>query len=209
MNGITQEEHVDAGADVIGSDGEKIGTVTYVVARPPALDITDIVVGTGALLGRDIVVPTDQVDRIEDGRVYLRLDRSGLERLPDYVDVKYETPPTGWIPPDGFYYPSAAVLWPAGAYYPQPSSVTVNAPAGTVGMHEGMEVESSDGHTIGSIAGFDIEGETVAAFVVKEGFIFHHDVRIPVGAVAGVEEGKVRLNLTKDEASTRFQQPHV
>lgn len=205
MNTNQAQERIDTGEDVIGTDGEKLGSVAYVVVRPPQMHVTDIVVSTGEILGRDIVVPIDAVQSAAGGKVNLSMDKAQLEKLPDYVDVKYSTPPESWVPPAGFYYPQSAVLWPS-AYYPEPESVTINAPTGTVGMHQGMDVESSDGHKVGTIDGFDIDQQdNVTAIIVKHGFIFGKDTRIPVTFVSGINEGKANLNLTKDEVKERFE----
>ena len=55
------EERIDIGADVLTVDGEKVGSVVYVVVQPETMRLTDIVVSTGAILGRDVVVPIDAV----------------------------------------------------------------------------------------------------------------------------------------------------
>src|SRR5205085_4849444 len=47
--------------------------------------------------------------------------------------------------------------WPAGAYDPAAAGGRVNAPPGTLGIHEGMEVESSDGHRVGTVDALDID----------------------------------------------------
>ncbi|MBV9281180.1 MAG: PRC-barrel domain-containing protein, partial [Chloroflexi bacterium] len=71
MNG--DEERIEIGADVVGADGEKLGSVAYVVVHPPDMRLADIVVSTGAILGRDVVVPIGTVERIADGKVYLSI----------------------------------------------------------------------------------------------------------------------------------------
>jgi uncharacterized protein YrrD len=194
---------IDIGADVIGKDGEKLGSVAYVVVQPPEMHVRDIVVGTGAVLGRDVVVPVSNVSRIDAGKVYLSIDKGGLSKLPDYVEVDYTQPPEQWIPPPGFLYGAPSVLWPGGAYalYQQPASVTVNAPKGSVGLREGMDVRSSDGHLIGRVHAVDVDGSgDVSEIVVKQGILFTHDVTIPMEMVSSVEEDLVTLNLTRDEA---------
>src|SRR5436309_593050 len=148
---MTAEELLQPGADVLGSDGEKLGKVAYVVVHPTTMDVTDFVVSTGHILGRDIVVPTDAVDRVEDGKVCLKMHKQELEACKDYVDVEYNAPPEDWVPAPDYAYSSGAMLWPTGMYYPESTSVSVNTPSGTVGLHEGMDVLSGDGHKIGSI----------------------------------------------------------
>ena len=70
MDATGTETPIDIGADVIGSDGKKVGTVTYVVVQPAEMRITDIVVSTGAILGRDIgadvLLKATRVDGIYD-----------------------------------------------------------------------------------------------------------------------------------------------
>ena len=95
---MAAEELIEPGAHVVGADNEELGKVAYVVVNPSSLDVTDIIVSTGSLLGRDIVVPTDQIDRIEGGVVHLHLRKDGLEECKDYVDVDYRTPPAEWAP---------------------------------------------------------------------------------------------------------------
>lgn len=205
MNTNQGQDRIDTGEDVLASDDEKLGTVAYVVVRPPEMSVTDVVVSTGSILGRDIVVPIDTVESAAGGKVRLSLDKNQLNKCPDYVDVKYAAPPQSWVPPAGFYYPQSAVLWPS-AYYPEPESVTVNAPSGTVGMHQGMDVESSDGHKVGTIDGFDMDQQDdIAAIIAKHGFIFSKDTRIPVAFLSGIKDGKVKLNLTKQEVQDRFE----
>jgi uncharacterized protein YrrD len=199
------DERINIGEDVIGSDGEKVGTVTYVVIRPPALHVTDFVVSTGGFVGRDVVLPVDQVDHIGEGKVYLRLDKDGLQKQQDYVEIRYQQPPEAWAPSGGFFYPAQSVLWPAGEFYPQPSSVTVNAPPGTVGLSEGMTVESSDGHKIGSVKALDEDPATgdITGLIIKEGFIFSHDQKISADLIAEIHADRLTLKVTQAELESQ------
>lgn len=201
MRPIGANTRIDIGTDVVGSDGNKVGTVAYVVVRPPEMRITDIVVSTRALLGRDVVVPLDGVRRVEDGKVFLSIDRDRLTTYPDYIEVKFQQPPAGWVPPAELYYPQTGILWTADADYPEASSIQVNAPSGTVGISEGMGVESSDGHTVGTVDALEIDptSNEVTAFVVKHGFLFTHDTRLPVTDTSEIRDGKVVLTLTRDQ----------
>jgi uncharacterized protein YrrD len=70
-----------------------------------------------------------------------------------------------------------------------------------VGLHEGMDVESSDGEKVGSIASVDTDPstETVTGIVIRQGLLFKHDIRIPINDVADVSEERVTLKRNKDE----------
>lgn len=195
------EAVINPGEDVIGSDGQKLGTVAYIVVDPHTLKITDLVVSTGAILGRDVVVPEADVARVESGRVCLTIDKDGLKQLKDYVDVEYTTPPPEWVPAAGFTYPTGAMLWPTGIYYPEMTKVRVNTPAGTVGIHQGMDVVSRDGHKVGSIDAITSDPQTdeVTEIVVKHGFIFTHDTAIPASHIANIEGDQVKLDLDQNQ----------
>jgi sporulation protein YlmC with PRC-barrel domain len=192
---------IKIGADVYGSDGKKLGTVSHVIVQPPRMHVTDIVVTTGDLLERDVVVPVDRVEDVDAGGVYLSIHKDDLKNYPDYVEVEFRRPPPGWRPPRGFLYPVAAVLLPAAASLTGAAKVRVNAPPGTLGIQKGMEVESSDGQAVGTVEALDIDVQTgdITGFVLRRGLLFGHDVRIPVEDVREIHENKVVLKLTKDQ----------
>lgn len=201
------ETAITAGTAVYTSDNQHVGHIGYVVVDPTSFRVTDMVVNTGNLIGRDIVVKVDQIAAESEDGIYLKLDRNGLDACPDYVDIEYKVPPTDWIPSPGLTYPAGSMLWPMGYEYPEASTVTVNTPKGTVGLHPGMDVVSSDGHTVGSIDAMitDPQSEEVTGFVVKHGHIFTHDTTIPIKQVASVENDQVKLSVTRDQAEQEFK----
>jgi sporulation protein YlmC with PRC-barrel domain len=199
MSAQAPEERITGGEDVVDSTGAKVGTVAYVVIKPPEFHMTDIVVSTGALLGRDVVVPTEQVRGMSGGKVHLAIDKNELEALKDYVEVHYDQPPETWAAEAGYMYPSQSVLWPAGSYYPEPTSTVINAPPGTVGVRKGMDVVSSDGHRVGTIQAMDSDPSTgnLTDIIVRHGHLSHHNVPIPCSQVAEIESDQVKLAMTK------------
>ncbi len=66
------------------------------------------------------------------------------------------------------------------------------------GFQEGMEVHGSDGAKVGTISEVSADH-----FVVNKGFFFPNDYYIPTSAVNNVEDDKVYLNVTKDEAMSQ------
>lgn len=195
-----REQRIDIGADVIGSNEKKVGTVDYIVVLPPRMHITDLVVNTGGLERRTIVVPVEKVSTVKDDRVYLSINRDELETYPDFVEVEYRQPPSEWVPPPELYYPPTGLLWPT-RYYLESATVRVNEPAGTESIGRGAEVESSDGHKVGSVDAVETDPASgdVTAVVVKHGFLFRDDTRIPIAQVAEIHDDRVVLTLTKDE----------
>ncbi|GAC1405528.1 MAG: hypothetical protein NVSMB52_19320 [Chloroflexota bacterium] len=206
--GTLEDARVDIGADVVGSDGTKIGTVSYVVVRPPQLHVTDYVVTTGEFLGRDIVVPVDSVERIADGQLHLRVDKHALGELKDYIEIHYTRPPESWAPLGGFTYSTESTLLPSSTFYPEDAEVRVNAPAGTVGLSKGMPIETSDGHNAGSIGAVDEDSTTgnITGLILTEGHFFKHEVHIPASTVARVRDDRVTLTLTRDELQRQYGQ---
>ena len=208
MNASGGSHEIVVGADVVSSDGEKAGSVDFVVIDPTSFHLTDIVVSTGTLLGRDIIVPMDSVERIEPHRVVLTLDRAALERCPDYVEINYQSAPVAWpgYGMTGLSYPPDAVLTPnamdAGA-----TGGKVNAPEGTVGIYEGMEVDSSDGHRIGRVDALNLDesSQSVRAIVMKHGLIHSHEIGIPIEHISAVEGDRVRLDIPKDEIEREWE----
>jgi sporulation protein YlmC with PRC-barrel domain len=73
---------ISRGARVEASDG-KVGQVDEFLTDPVGQQITHLVLRQGHLWGqREVTVPANQIDRIEDGVVYLKLDKKGIEALP-------------------------------------------------------------------------------------------------------------------------------
>lgn len=73
---------ISRGARVEASDG-KVGQVDEFLTDPVDRRITHVVLRHGHLWGqREVTVPAEQIDRIEDGVVFLKLDKKGIEALP-------------------------------------------------------------------------------------------------------------------------------
>jgi hypothetical protein len=74
-------------------------------------------------------------------------------------------------------------------------------PKGEVEIRRSSAVTSADGHGLGEVDGFLVDGEgQITHFILERG---HHwgrrEVTIPIGAVAKVETDAVTLSLSKDE----------
>jgi len=194
-------QRVDIGADVVDVDDNKLGTVAYVVVHPSDLNITNVVVSTGALLGRDIVMPIDLIAEVQGDVVHLSADKETIERCPDYVEYEYSSPPNGWVAPADFGYPMGSIMWPSQTYLGGLSSAKVNSPAGTVGLSEGIEVMSSDGKNVGSLTQVDRDESSgeIASITIKHGLIHHHVATIPADAIGEVTDTAVRLTLTEQQ----------
>jgi hypothetical protein len=74
-------------------------------------------------------------------------------------------------------------------------------PKGEVEIRRRSMVSSSDGHVLGHVDGFVVDDEQQISHVVLEhGHLWgRHEIAIPIGAVAAVEDDAVELSLTKAE----------
>src|SRR6266542_3296444 len=74
---------VDLDARVVARDGEEIGSVDRAIVDPNSEQVTAIVVRTGAVFRRDIVVAREELEQAaEDGdSIRLRLTKEEVEQL--------------------------------------------------------------------------------------------------------------------------------
>lgn len=78
---------VHKGAKVLATDGHA-GRVDDFLVEKKSGRITHLILLEGHLWGKkDISVPVNQIDRYEDGNIYLKIDKSGVEALP-VIDMK-------------------------------------------------------------------------------------------------------------------------
>ena len=71
---------VEKGWEVVGSDGERLGSVDEVLGDSEADIFNGLAVSPG-LVGRVRYVPAERVRQIVEGRIELDLDRESFERL--------------------------------------------------------------------------------------------------------------------------------
>ena len=124
---------VDLHAKVHTQDGHDAGHVERVILDPGGAWVREYVIDTGGLLGRQVLVPSAEIEAAErkDGRLHLRLSKKDLEALPTYVAEQYVYPPVGWIPPAGLAslgLPEAAYVWPAALAGTMPVAPASTAP---------------------------------------------------------------------------------
>jgi uncharacterized protein YrrD len=77
---------VEAGADVVSSEGEKSGKVSRVVGDPDADVFTGLAVKVGILSGERLA-PSERVTGIWPDRVAVDLTKAELEALPEYEEA--------------------------------------------------------------------------------------------------------------------------
>ena len=69
----------------------------------------------------------------------------------------------------------------------------------------GDQVVSADDHKLGKIARILPDSTKPTHLVVEKGRLIHHDMQIPVDAIANYERGTVYLTLTEEAARAADQ----
>ncbi len=186
------------GAEVNCRDGV-CGEVIRLVVNPLVQEVTHIVVepkhreGIGRLVSLALVASSTDT-------VTLNCTLAEFERL-DYAEETHFLPGTG-LQPD---FSSGEVLvlpyYGLGPGNVTPP-VTMDAlPLGEVAVRRDEVVDASDGQ-IGRVQGLVIDPVThhVTHVLLQEGHLWgRKEVAIPIGAVTAIEEGRLRLSLTKKE----------
>src|SRR5919201_2599070 len=170
---------VDLDAKVLTRDGDEAGSVARAVVNPETNEVTEFVVSTGALFGRDVLVPRREIGRASpDGdAIRLALTREEIERLPAYIPADYVVPPAGWTYAGAYAFgPYGGYVWPAayaGYQYPVRPGGTGTAPGRpeepTIG--KGAVVFDRDGEDLGVVDDvlFDPESGRLRGFVLRVG----------------------------------------
>ncbi len=65
---------IKEGSEVVGRDGEKVGTVHELTFNPSNSELTGLVVHKGLLFGKDTALPASMIDSVEDGVIHLKVD---------------------------------------------------------------------------------------------------------------------------------------
>lgn len=209
---------IELGHEVVGSDGRKLGTVAGFVIDSGTKEVTRLVLG-GGLFGEDRLVDYSAVAATGGNGVRLDLDEAGARSLPAFVREEHvvagrEDAEPFLLPASGvggpvFYdnptagggYPGSGSFFDPAPIDPPPLEVESNIAQTEVMLRKGSDVVGADGEKVGVVDQIETgeRGELVG-FVVRAGFLFKHDVRVPAAWVREVDDEKVRLSVTGDEA---------
>jgi uncharacterized protein YrrD len=216
---------IQFGQGVYSRDGEKLGSVDHLVLNTENNHLESLVVRQGVLAG-DKLVDIDLIEQVQDDRVVLSLPADETEQLPDFVeerfvlapsDVSVEQPfivPAAGMGGGSLFYPVAttafvtesASLYEPASPNPPPIEDRSNIPPEDVMIGQGTDVVGADGHKVGTVdeVMFDEHGRT-AGFVIKEGLIFKHRLRVPMDWVESAGEDEIRLNVPSDVVGSEGQ----
>jgi sporulation protein YlmC with PRC-barrel domain len=168
---------IKLGAQVRTKDGHKAGQVKKVIWDPASNEVNAFVVSTGGLLGHDVVVSRDTLERAgRDGdELVLDLTKDELHQFEQYEAGDYAPPPVGWAAPVPYDYPAAAFILTT---EPMPSPIPM--PAASHDDHDhtgpaiakGMHVKDAGGESLGIVDEVRVDeatGELRSVIVRKAG----------------------------------------
>ncbi len=219
---------IELGKDVIASDGEKLGTVDRLVLDNESNNLTKFVVQKGFFLPEDRIVDLEMISSIDsDGTIMLTVPSHDERSLPAFVEESFRVATDDELTYLGYdIYTGAAPhapVWfapatPQEQFKPeeepffrgaQPVSGVVetrdNLPDDSVSINTGTDVIGRDGDKVGEVDEVLATADgRVSSIVVKAGFIFKHDVQIPMMAVDQVGSEQIILNITRDQAESQY-----
>lgn len=220
---------IDIGKDVIASDGEKIGKVDRLVLDNQSKDLSKFIVHKGMFWSEDKIVDLELVTKVDaDGNVHLSVPSDDEDTMPAFVEdthrvatdeevqsMGYESyvgtapyAPIMFAPggTGGTYRPGAGPFFDAPDTVGQTLETRTNLPEDSMTIDAGTDVVGSDGNKVGEVEELimDSSGKTTG-FIVKSGFLFTHDVEIPMSIVDHISGAKITLNVTGDEAENAYK----
>jgi sporulation protein YlmC with PRC-barrel domain len=178
--------------------------VTHLVVRPSHEDgqarLVPVALAASSAEGSEVVLScsVDEVSKLEPVHeyAYLRVGESPGIEDPDWdVGIEdvlalpyYEPDPLG---PSPIYDTNAGIAYD-------------RIPKGEVEIRRASFVASADGHDLGKVDGFLVDGEgQITHFILERGHLWgRREVTIPIGAVASVETDAVTLSLSKDDVGS-------
>lgn len=189
---------IDLGADIIGSDGEKLGVVDSLVIDPTNGEVHSIVVRKGLLFPTDRILSAHLIQRVDDDGVTVSLGSDDAGDLPEYLDADYVWPPAGFYGQVGYMWPAASVYTTRHADLVLDEQIHQRDP-GAVILSEGTMAVDRNGDELGHITEIaSDERGRVVGFKVEQGFFRHHERYIPAHFVERAEDRLVRLTVDKE-----------
>jgi sporulation protein YlmC with PRC-barrel domain len=154
---------IDLHAAVRTSDGHGAGHIKSAIWDPAKNEISEFVIATGGLLGRDVLISREVLERATRNgeEIVLDMTKSELDGLAIYDTSAYEAPPPGWLAPAAYGFPAGGYLWPVGPTEPmlQPAPKETLSRR-TPDIRKGMKVRDASGNVIGAVEQVNVDSAT-------------------------------------------------
>jgi len=186
------------GVEASCTDGA-CGEVIRIVVNPINREVTHLVVEPKHRVGLGRLVPLALVETSTDA-VKLSCTLAEFEAL-DLGEETHFLPGSGLLQGYASSQVFALPYFELGTGNVTPPVTMDTVPLGEVAVRRGESVHATDGE-IGRVQGLVIEpaNHHVSHVLLKEGHLWgRKEVAIPIGAVTGIDEDGIRLNLTKQD----------
>jgi len=193
----------------VGCTDGHLGELCDVVIDPVAKRVTHLVVRTRD--GIERLVPVALAGGDDDGGLTLTCSAAEAEKLPPVQEFEYlrageshaEDPAWDIGIEDMLampYYSATGLGIDPGVADGSLARTYDRIPKGEAEVRRASGVYSADGHHLGHVEGFVVDGEDITHLVLERGHFWgRRDVTIPAGAVRSVETDAVTLELSRDE----------
>jgi uncharacterized protein YrrD len=211
-------------ADVVSSDGHTLGKLHRFVFRPDDRKLTHIVVDTGMLrsgeplwkggwgLAHDRILPIAVVKRADSKRIEITMTGDDFKDLAVPYTEDYFVPVPDFHEGPDLSDLQALLMSMPGEGGPWLMRKTEQLPPGEQDVRAGSPVWRLDPHEkVGDVDRviFDADSKAITAIVVRRGFVFTHEVIVPVEYIVEVVAEIVRVQIDDEALKTlpRFVAP--
>jgi sporulation protein YlmC with PRC-barrel domain len=194
---------IELGAIVKTKDGHRAGQITKVILDTASNEISEFVVNTGGLLGHDVLVSREVLERATpDGKeLVVDLTKQELAGLEHYDEHAYAPPPYGWLVPATYSYEATAFLLPLATTAPPAPHRAIGDERRRPAIKKGMTVKDASGRKIGVVDELRIDDMTgeLRAIVVRQGG----------GPLAQAERDAMTREIPADHVDVGNDEVHV
>lgn len=220
--GMAGDTSIELGTKIVSSDGEHVGKVDSLVLDYNTREVQSIICRSGVLLTTDRIIPIGMVDKRDaDGNLLLNISAAEVKKQQEFVEREFRTMspdevgpmPVTWATGTGqtpyyFYtatdslgYRDDTPFFSNAPLAPPDVEVESNLPENATRLDSGSDVIGSDGKKLGTVENVTYtEDGDITSFIVKAGFLFHHDIDIPAEWISSVSDEGVHLTVTADQA---------
>lgn len=204
-------ERLELGTAVHCTDGE-LGELADVVIAPESMQVVDLVVRPHHAGGPARLVPIETAEGSSWAeRIQLTCSKAEAERFPaiqEAASLRMGEFPAGdseWDVgvQDAMAVPTASSMDMSptlGGMDPLMEVAYDRIPKGKVELRHKSTVMSSDGHIVGRIDAFVVDGDGITHLILERGHLWgKRDVTIPIASLASVKTDEVVLGISKHE----------
>ena len=189
-------------------EGDVLGELADVVIDPTTKRVTHLVVQPHHEHGLARLVPIDLAQEGDGQEISLGCTVEEVRQLAPVHEFAYLR--VGEFPVDDpdwdvgvqdllampYYEPGLDL----GSHGADAGIIYDRVPKGEVEVRRASAVTSADGHHLGHVDGFVVDGEQITHLILERGHLWgRREITIPIGAVEKVETDAVTLGLSKDE----------